>query len=310
MLLRHLIFLSMLCLPGLAGAAAKPPPGEGAQLVDAIDAAWVRILKRDVFRQLVNKHGLQDVAINIADCLPKPQVTFYPEQPTGRLKRILETQQVNVGFTEVGLMDEGATGTIFTELSADLLSAVFGEMADHYGYGPIKLNYVPIRPPFPITSTLNSGKIDIVGLVNALGGETEDLRRRDSRQFTCTMTATRQMIWVKKEGGPDWQHANDAFDDPELKLCVGPLSNQMTNAYFDKPGQQGKTEYVQDLKICLGRLLRGEIDGMMSPFTNDSFFPEKIDTTGDGKPDTATAGVLRPIDTNIVAGTPLWVAVD
>jgi hypothetical protein len=56
--------------------------------------------------------------------------------------------------------------------------------------------------------------------------------------------------------------------------------------------------------------VNGEVDAMMSPFPHERFFPEKIDTTGDGKKDTATAGLFRPIDTNIVAGTPLWVAID
>jgi hypothetical protein len=278
--------------------------------VDALDAAWVRTLKKRDFRNIVSQHGLEDVVINIADCLPKPEVTPFPAQPSGTLKRILDDEQINVGVSSVGTLDDGATATRFTEMSKDIFAAVFGELSSHYGVGPIKVNNVMIPPPFPITSTLSSGAIDIVGLVNALGGETEDMRRRDSRQFTCTLTATRQILWLKKDGGPSWQTANDALNDPELKLCVGPLSNQLSNAYFDLPGQQVKTEYVQDLKICLGRLLNGEIDAMVSPFTHERFFPARVDTNGDGKPDTAIAGALRSIDTNIVAGTPFWVALD
>lgn len=282
----------------------------GTALVAALDAAWVRVLDDDVFRRIVARHGMQDVVVNMADCLPKPGVTHYPERPTGALKKILDAKRVNVGVTEAGKLDDGATATPFIPMSDDLLAAVFAELADHYETGPIEINYVTIQPPFPITSTLNSGEIDIVGLVNALGGETEDLRRRDSRQFTCTMTSTRQIIWVRKDGGPDWQHVNDAFDDPDIQLCVGPLSNQLTNAYFDGPNQNVKTEYVQDLNLCLAKLLRGDIDAMVSPFPHERFFPAKVDTTGDGEPDTETAGALRSIDTNIVAGTPLWIALD
>jgi hypothetical protein len=136
------------------------------------------------------------------------------------------------------------------------------------------------------------------------------MRRRDSRQFTCTLTATRQILWLKKEGGPSWQTADDALNDPEANLCVGPFSNQLSKAYFDLPGQQVTTEYVQDLKICLARLLNGEIDAMVSPFTHERYFPARVDTNGDGEANTKTSGVLRSIDTNIVAGTPLWVALD
>jgi len=271
------------------GAGTAPPAG--AHLVEALDAAWVRVLDKDIFRNIVTRHGLQDVV-------------------TGTLKNILESKQVNVGVSAAGRLDDGATATRFTAMSDELLAAVFGELAAHYDIGSIAINYVTIRPPFPITSTLNSGSIDIVGLVNALGGETEDLRRRDSRRFTCTLTATRQVLWLKKEDGPQWQDINDALDDPNISLCVGPLSNQLSKAYFDGPGQKVKTEFFSDLDKCLAKLINGEVDAMASPFTHERFFPEKVDTTGDGKPDTAIAGLLRSIDTNIVAGTPLWVALD
>ena len=294
---------------GVAPASAGESEG-GQQLVDALDAAWVRVLKKREFRKIVRDHDLEDVVINIADCLPKPEVTPFPENPSGTLKRILDDERINVGLAMGGVLDDGATATRFTQMSPDILAAVLAELSTHYGVGVIDIRYVTIRPPFPITSTLNSGAIDIVGMVNALGGETEDLRRRDSRRFTCTLTATRQILWLKKDGGPAWQTANDALNDPELKLCVGPLSNQLSNAYFDLPGQHVKTEYVQDLNICLARLLNGEIDAMVSPFPHERYFPARVDTSGDGKLDTATAGVLRSIDTNIVAGTPLWVALD
>lgn len=294
---------------GILPATAAQAEG-GQQLVDALDAAWVRVLKTREFRKIVSAHGLEDVILNIADCLPNPDVTPFPEHPAGKLQRILDEERINVGVSSGGTLDEGATATRFHNMGEDVLAAVFAELSTQYGVGEIDINYVTIAPPFPITSTLNSGAIDIVGQVNALGGETENLRRRDSRRFTCTLTATRQILWLKKEGGPSWQTANDALNDPELKLCVGPLSNQLSKAYFDLPGQQVKTEYVQDLNICLARLLNGEIDAMVSPFTHERFFPARIDTTGDGKADTATAGQFRSIDTNIVAGTPLWVALD
>ncbi len=67
---------------------------------------------------------------------------------------------------------------------------------------------------------------------------------------------------------------------------------------------------MQDLKLCLAKLLRGDVDAMVSPFPHERFFPAAVDTTGDGRPDTPTTGVLRSIDTNIVAGTPLWVALN
>ena len=309
--MRNVGLVYLIVVPFFAApAGAADSPRHGAQFVAALDAAWVRVLKKRDFRRIVADHDLEGVVVNIADCLPNPDVTPYPDRPDGTLKAILDRGYVNVGRTTAGKLDDGATATRFIPMSRDILTAVFDELAGHYGAGPMEIRYVDIRPPFPITSTLNSGDIDVVGMVNALGGETEDMRRRSSRRFTCTLTATRQILWLKRDGGPAWQTARDAFDDPEVDLCVGPLSNQLSNAYFDLPGQTVKTEYVQDLRICLGRLLAGEIDAMVSPFTDERFFPATVDTDGDGKPDAEIAGALRSIDTNIVAGTPLWVALD
>jgi hypothetical protein len=88
------------------------------------------------------------------------------------------------------------------------------------------------------------------------------------------------------------------------------LSNQLAHAYFDLPGQNVFTEFGRDLDVCLAQVITGEADAMVSPFSVDRFFPESVDTNGDGEPDTSTVGMLRPIDTNIVAGTPLWIAMD
>jgi hypothetical protein len=293
-----------------AFAAPEGPPEGRQQLVDALDAAWVRILDKGTFRDIVSAHDADDLVINISDCLPRPEVTPFPEKPVGTLKRILDDRVIRVGVSTGGTLDEGTTATRFTGMGDDVLAAVLDEVAAHYGTDSIRAEFISIQPPFPNTSILNSGDVDIIGMVNALGGETEDLRRRTSRRYTCTMTATRQILWVKKEGGVPWETVNDAATDPDARFCAGPLSNQLTHAYFDLPGQKVGTEFFSDLDRCLHKLATGKVDAMMSPFPNERFFPDKIDTTGDGKKDTATAGLFRPIDTNIVAGTPLWIALD
>jgi hypothetical protein len=267
-------------------------------------------LDKGKYQEIVSAHDADDVVINISDCLPNPEITVFPEKPVGALKNILDKRRIRAGVSTGGTLDAGTSATIFTGMSEDILAAMLAEVAAHYGIGPITVDYVQIQPPFPNTSILNSGDVDIIGLVNALGGETEDLRRRSSRRFTCTITATRQILWLKKAGGPSWRHVNDALKDPDASICAGPLSNQLTAAYFDLPGQKTSTEYFSDLDRCLRKLANGDVDAMMSPFPDERFFPARIDVDGDGKADTATAGLFRSIDTHIVAGTPFWVALD
>jgi hypothetical protein len=300
--------LALITLPAMAELTG--PPAGRQQLVDALDAAWVRVLDAGRAREIVAAHDASDVVVNISDCLPRPDLTPFPAQPVGTLKDILDKRRIRVGVSAGGTLDAGASATRFTRMSEDLLAAMLNEMAANYGIGAIAAEYVEIKPPFPNTSVLNSGNVDIIGLVNALGGESEDLRRRTSRRFTCTITATGQILWVMKAGGPSWRDVNDAFNDPKVSICAGPLSNQLSAAYFDRPGQKTSTEYFSDLDRCLRRLIKGEVNAMMSPFPSERFFPTRIDVDGDGKPETDTAGLFRPIDTNIVAGTPFWVALD
>ena len=294
-----------------ATAELVGPPEGRQQLVDALDAAWVRALDEGQVREIINRHDASDLVINIADCLPDPEVTRFPENPVGTLKRILDEERIKVGYSNTGILDEGSTAIHFTEIGNDLINALLARIAEHYGSGPIEVVTVSIPPPFLNTSYIDSGKADMLGLVNALGGSTkDDKRRRKARRYTCTMTATPQFVWMLKDGGPDWKNIDDALNARDVHFCAGPLSNELTKTFFDQPGQSTKTEFVADLATCLPKLVKGEADAMISPLPHERYFPKYIDTDGDGKAETATAGLFRSFNTMIVAGTPLWIAVD
>lgn len=303
------LYATVVCMP--AYAELTGPPEGRQQLVDALDAAWVRALDEGQVREIINRHNAADRIINIADCLPDPKVTRFPEKPVGTLQRILDEQRINVGYTNTGKLDEGSTAIHFSSIGDELISALLARIAGHYGSGPIEMVTVNIPPPFLNTSYINSGEADILGLVNALGGSTkDDQRRRKARRYTCTMTATPQFVWMLKDGGPDWLNIDDALNARDVHFCAGPLSNELTKTYFDQPGQTTKTEFIADLATCLPKLVNGTADAMINPLPHESYFPEFIDTDGDGEAETATAGLFRSFNTMIVAGTPLWVAVD
>ena len=301
----------LLITAGLLPAAAEAGSENGQQqLIDALDAAWVRVLDDGTYRSIVNKHGMGDVIINISDCLPNPEFTAFPEAPEGALRRILKEQAIKVGYSDSGKTGPGDSATYFTDIGKELLVAMLKRVADHYETGPIKVINVNLNYPFAHTSALNDGTIDIVGQVNALGGISENIRRRTSRRFTCIVSGSRQVLWVNKTDGPDWKTIDDALNDPTARICAGPLSNQLGKAYFDLPGQKSSTAYLNDIQICLTKLVRGEVDAMLSPFPDARFFPEQLDSNADGTLDTATAGRFRAIPTHIVAGTPYWAAID
>ncbi len=78
----------------------------------------------------------------------------------------------------------------------------------------------------------------------------------------------------------------DLLNDPDIKICAGPLSAQLTRAYFKGPEQSVTTKYVFDISSCLSKVITGKADAMMSPFPDKKFFPDSIDTNGDRKPET------------------------
>jgi hypothetical protein len=308
-------FLSgvFLALSSLSAHAELDGPPEGRQqLVDALDAAWVRFVHEGDFRAIINKYGVGDLVINIADCLPDPNVTKYPEEPlVGTLKRVLDEGKIKVGYTDTGKIDRGSTAYYFTAMGDEVIQMLLDRIAAHYGSDGIKMETVNIPPPFLNTKFIDSGQADMLGLVNALGGSTkDDKRRRKARRYTCTMTATRQFVWMLKEGGPDWQTIDDVFAATSGHFCAGPLANELTKTYFRQNGRTGKTEFVADLANCLPKLVNGKAQAMINPLPHEKYFPEFIDVDGDGKAETKTAGLFRAIDTNIVAGTPLWVPIN
>ena len=310
-----ILFSALLTACASTGSSGNPNlPGspEGRQqLVFALDAAWVRALDEGEVRDIINKYGVRDLIVNMADCLPDPEVTKYPENPTGALKRILDEGKVRVGYTNTGKIDEDATAVHFTTMSDEMVQALLDRISEHYGAGKIVQEEIQIPPPFLNTSFLDENKVDMLGLVNALGGSTKKgERRRTARRYTCTMTATRQFAWMLKDGGPDWQNIDDVLNATDVHFCAGPLANEMTKTYFDQPGQTTKTEFDADLGKCLPKLVDGRADAMIGPLPDESWFPEYIDVDGDGTKETATKGLFRAIDIDITTGTPLWVAID
>jgi len=265
------IFIALACTSGFAqDLKPKADPGQ-VQFVSALDAAWVRVLASGEFRNILNDPANAAVPqgtlgvehnVNMADCLPFPEGTPYPEKPKGLLKQIIKTGEVNRCLVQ-GAPFPGDT-TNFFRYSDAIEEAIFAELADHYGIedGITRID-VPIDPQLSdtLTDRLNDGTCDYLNQVNALGGETNDLRRRDTRLFTCTLVASGQFIHVPTEnrggGLPDTNHIqnmDDLLDDPSLKVCTGPLSTQFTNRYFENPVDTIYFSFKGDMGECAERV--------------------------------------------------------
>ncbi len=108
-------YLSIFAIGLIVVATTGNTAGDAAgrqQLIDAMDAAWVRVLDDGTYRAIVNRHDMGDVTLNIVDCLPKPEVTPYPEKPEGTLRRILDEKRIKVGYSDSGETGPGDTALV------------------------------------------------------------------------------------------------------------------------------------------------------------------------------------------------------
>ena len=137
------------------------------------------------------------------------------------------------------------------------------------------------------------GKADIVSQLNAIGGETQGMRRRNSRRFTCTMSAISQYIHIPVSSPLAGQinTVDDLYARKDLRICAGPLATQTAKAFF--PMHKVSTKYMNDLTGCVKDAETGKADLIINPL-----------------PSFQIAGIpgFKSVHTLIVAGTPLWVA--
>jgi hypothetical protein len=289
------------CATGPSGRPARDETAQGReQLVRAFDAAWIRVLASGKDREILKtmppqKPGLAaSYMMRLVDCLPSPDLAPFPEKPVGLLKQVLDTGVIRMGVQSVP-STPGDTSNWFAPISDAYFAAVIDEIEKHYAV-QLKVEEAALPPgPAPTTSLLLDGKADFIGQLNATGGETQGLRRRISRRFTCTMSASSQYIHIPAQSA--LAKAINSMDDlaarPDVRICAGPLTTQTARAFL--PQHKVSTKYVNDLTDCVKDVQEGRADVVLNPL-----------------PDLAIADVngFRAVPTLLVAGTPLWVALE
>lgn len=270
------------------------------QLIRAFDAGWIRVIasRKDLeilSTEPANAPGAaRDYMVRLADCLPQPEIADWPEKPVGMFKDILETGVIRQLVQGVPQTPEN-TSWYFSGVSQRYQDAIFEEIEKHYGVR-LRVESVVVPPGrLPITSLLNANKVDFITQLNATGGNSQGLRRRISRRFSCTMSASSQFIHIPEESKliDEIKSLNDLMLRPDVRICAGPLTTQAAQAYL--PEHTVKTKFINDLTACDKAVKKGDLDVIMNPL-NDL----KI----------AHLEGYTAVPTLLVAGTPLWVAAE
>lgn len=282
------------------------------QLVDALDAAFARVLDSGQWRSIVNSDpAVGALIVNIGDCYPRimedgDEIYPFPENPTGLLAEILNNKEIKVGTyaTTDPATGEPVPGTfhVFEEVNQSLLRSIVDELCKGYGIPQspdpetIQIVRVEIWPPSSslLFTRLNNGDFDITDFNGALGatasvGEGEERRRKLAR-FTCTIFGTPWYIHVKDSSS--YQTMDDVLADTTADLCVGLLSSRLSEDYFKNAQSIDKKFTEDDLTVCSDGVSDGTYDAYLH-FDPVPYLPE-----------------LRSIPTGIVSGIPIWVAGD
>ncbi|WKD48379.1 hypothetical protein [Microbulbifer spongiae] len=144
------------------------------QLVDAFDAAWVRIVNSGEYRRIIQNFSepisevvdASDYIVNQSDCLPNPDVTPFPNRPRGRFAKILTSGEIRRGYVAGApwFISAGAStsdwfnnGMLGSNILDDILKEILRIIAEHYETGTIEVVSVEIPFPFNTTSALQDG---------------------------------------------------------------------------------------------------------------------------------------------------------
>jgi len=270
------------------------------QLIRAFDTGWIRFVASGKIDEILaseppNKPGAAaDYVIKLADCLPSPELAQFPEQPVGILKKILDTGTIRK-LVQAVPNTPGDTSYYFSGISEKYMQGVLDEISGHYGID-LEVEAVAAKPGrLPSTSYLLDDEVDFVSQLNATGGVTQGMRRRISRRYTCTMSASTQFIHIptNTELAGQINSWRDLVARTDVRICAGPLSTQTVRAFL--PNHEVKTIYINDLPGCARQIEKDKVDVIINPL-----------------PDLAVADMLayKSVPTMIVAGTPLWVALE
>jgi len=268
------------------------------QLVAAFDAAWVRVIASGKQREILDTEppsqpGLANsYVVRMADCLPLPDLTPYPENPTGLLKKVIDSGEIRRLVQDVPNTKKDSS-YFFSTLSERLFQAMLDEMGKQYDTTISYTNVAAAPGRLASTSYLLDDKVDIVSQLNATGGRTQNMRRRDSRRYTCTLTASTQFIHIPENSqlAGEINSLNDLMNRTDVRICAGPLTTQTAKAFM--PKHKITTRYLSDIDECHKRVEQGKADVIMNPIPNLTM----ADIEG-----------YKSVHTLIVAGTPLWVA--
>ena len=147
-----ILALTALLATGCATQASVDPDlAKGRQqLVDAMDAAWIRVVASGKSREILAQQppsspgAALSYMVTLADCLPQPAIAPFPEKPVGLRKEILDRGTIRQ-VTQTTTNTPNDTAYYFTSVSDAYFAAMLDEINTHYKV-KLKVDDVALAP--------------------------------------------------------------------------------------------------------------------------------------------------------------------
>lgn len=197
-----LLCLTIYCVVTTQAQGGNPKGYD--QLIDAIDAAYVRVIESNEYFDFVETAGLTNLNLLVTDCYwgeggDDIDVLFpYPDKPKGILRDIIQNGEIKYG--NIATPFPGPYG-IFLDL---LFGAIVDRLEVEYGVTIVRTEVNPNSfSNNENFANLLSGDIDVLYPIASLGGVFENpatpgtmVRRTKEFLHSCSVAANDFSIWT------------------------------------------------------------------------------------------------------------------
>ena len=207
------------------------------QLVDILNAAFVRIVADGTFRSILVQNNVEDIILQqISDCAPFPSAIPFPavDDLKCRALKIITNEEITFGLNGFEFTTNRTgidiTGTVDAPLF-DLRDELIARINDNYDID-LTVNVYLITPFDDRTALLNDGTVDLLDPVQSLGNIDEDgTYLRSNRLFSCSIFAGSQFYLVRADSTLDtFQDLIDAGSS--ISICGSVIFSTITEAYL------------------------------------------------------------------------------
>lgn len=232
-----LLFLSVATQHAVFASGLNPKGYQ--QLLDAFDAAYMRIIESNQYFDLLESAGLTNLNLLVTDCYWAPEDELdelfpYPDKPKGLLRKVITDGELK--YAQIVLPGPPPTSG-YGKFLDDLLNAIVDRLEVEYGVSITRT----LVDPGAFSNDVNfanvaSGAADILIPIASIGGIFEDpnsdlkVRRNKAFLHGCSVAANAFDIWSSDPAITTLQDARDAGSS--LTVCYNVQNGGIVRANF------------------------------------------------------------------------------